>query len=448
MGGDNASDVAMTERFGVRGRRLAAAIAVGAVFGLLAPVLIFGRAAQADTGGYPEASMPCEWFPQASSGPAHTAWCQDFDWGPTPSTLFAGQESIDESTTISPRGFGYRNCTDYVAFKLGFDARTVHGNAAQWKAQIAGSNVTAYPSVGAVAWWGPELFGGLGHVGVVLSLQPNGGALVGEYNYFKDGTYDTRVIPTHGADAFLHIRDQAVPGGHSFPPPAPPPPPKPTPRPSPTPPPVAHAPSPASVPAPTPTPGPSPSPPAQDRTRLAQALGTAARSYVSFDPTRVLHPGAPALVEASVAKADALTEALDRQLAAAGAPPLKEGDLVRATLSGPGFRIDPTSPPDQVVVGTSGAVWQWSVTPLRPGRPVLTLCLAVESFESGGIEASAPSCTTRRTVRVTRLPAFLVPILGSSGAAAAWSIAAVLVLLVVAAAVAWGRRGRTARHGA
>src|SRR5437879_597567 len=77
--------------------------------------LLSGRAAAGqEAGGYPDANMPCEWFPQSRTGPPRTQWCKDFDWGPTPATLLAGQETVDQKSTISARGFGYRNCTDFV----------------------------------------------------------------------------------------------------------------------------------------------------------------------------------------------------------------------------------------------------------------------------------------------------------------------------------------------
>src|SRR5438552_6986599 len=233
--------------------RLHRALVAGAIVAMAAFSLP-AVAATADTGAYPNRDMPWRWPPQASSGPPHTEWCRDFDWGPTPSTVSAGQESVDAPSTISPRGFGYRNCTDYVAVKLGFDSRTVHGNASQWKDQVPAVNVTNYPTVGAVAWWGTEVDGGLGHVAVVLAVNPDGSAMVGEYNNFLDGTYDTRTISRRGADAFLHIRDQGVPGGVAWVPPNPPAAPSPAPappKPPATPPPKPTSPAPAAAPAPT-----------------------------------------------------------------------------------------------------------------------------------------------------------------------------------------------------
>src|ERR1700730_14519062 len=70
----------------MRGRRALATgvVATMAAFLLFLLFLLPAGAATADTGGYPNADMPCEWSPQASSGPPHTKWCQDFDWGPAP----------------------------------------------------------------------------------------------------------------------------------------------------------------------------------------------------------------------------------------------------------------------------------------------------------------------------------------------------------------------------
>lgn len=391
-------------------------------------------AAGDDTGGYPNANMPCEWFPQATSGPAHTEWCQAFDWGPNPSEVFAGQETITETTTISPRGFGYRNCTDYVAVKLGFDAATVHGNAAQWKDQIPPANVSNYPTVGSVAWWGKEVDAGLGHVGLVLSLNPDGGAVIGEYNNYLDGTYDTRTIPIHGADAFLHIKDQALPGGVAWFPGYHPvlPTPSPTglnpgPRPVPTPVRSVEA-APLRTVAPTPTPTPTPSPPPPDPKVLAAgALAGLGPSYVSFTPAGLMRPRAGQLVEARITRTDALAAALDQQLAPSRTAPLSGTDLMSATLEGPGFLIAATSPPQQSVVGSGPAVWQWRVTPLRRGAHTLTLCLSVDVNTDAGPQPSTATCVVQRTVSVTEVP-FLASI-GLGNGALAWMVAALVVVL-------------------
>lgn len=378
--------------------------------------------ARADTGGYPQATMPCEWFPQATSGPAGTEWCNDFDWGPAASTLLAGQETIDEPTTISPRGFGYRNCTDYVAFKLGFDASVVHGNGAQWKAQLPPEDVTSYPTVGAVAWWGTEVDQGFGHVAVVLSVRENGSALIGEYNAHLDGTYDTRVVSPRAVDAFLHIRDQGVPGGVPFRPGAHDPD---TDHPVP----ARLAPSPAAPP-PSPAAPPAPSPPS--RLLAAAGLQRSLAAFVSFAPPAALRPGAEQILSATISQARA------RTLAA------QPGDQLAATLEGPGFRIQPTTPRLQALLGGGDASWQWQVSPTQRGRQALTLCLTV--VPAGEAAGPAPTCLPSHAVTVNSLAS-----LPNGGWLARHTgVAAGLALAVAAAglATALAVRRRRRRAGA
>jgi surface antigen len=410
----------------MRWQRALAAGVVVAMAALSLPAV----AATADAGGYPNADMPCEWSPQASSGPPHTKWCQNFDWGPTPSTVSGGQESVDAPSTISPRGFGFRNCTDYVAVKLGFDSRTVHGNASQWKDQIPSANVTNYPTVGAVAWWGTEVDGGLGHVAVVLAINPDGSTAVGEYNNFLDGTYDTRTISPHGADAFLHIHDQAVPGGVAWPPnrPAPPSPAPTTPKPV-----ATHSPPPPPKPT---SPAPAPRPTGPDPKVLAAgALSGVGASYVAFDPDRVMRPDVSRLVEARVSRPDGLAAALNQHLAGSAASPLRPGNLLTATLESPDFRIAATTPAQQAVVGTNLAVWQWRVTPLRPGAHVLTLCLSVDVDTPDGPQPSPASCILKRPVDVTNAPSFLATAFVGHGTGWLMEVLAALVVLAALAGV-------------
>ena len=70
--------------------------------------------------------------------------------------------------TLSPLRYNYRNCTDFVAWRLNKQAgRTTApwaytwsnltpagGHAYQWKDQFPGK-VNNTPALGAVAWWGP-----------------------------------------------------------------------------------------------------------------------------------------------------------------------------------------------------------------------------------------------------------------------------------------------------
>lgn len=404
-------------------RRRRVASTLGAVlFCLGAPaagLLGSGAPARAATGGYPDASMPCEWFPQATSGPAGTEWCNDFDWGPTPSTVFAGQESVDESTTISARGFGYRNCTDYVAYVLGFTAALVHGNAAQWRAQVSPEDITGYPTVGAVAWWGPEVDQGFGHVGVVLAVQANGAAVIGEYNARLDGTYDTRVLSPRRVDAFLHIRDQGAPHGVAFHP-------------------AVHSPSPKPPP-PTPPPPPSPPPPpppGPDVGALAAGLASNTRSFVAFTVPASLRPGSSDLVSARIGQTAELAASLAADAGPTGTATLPVGSALVADLRGAGFAVEPTTPDHQAI--GADAVWQWQVRPTSGQRHRLTLCLSVAL---PGAE-TAPACTLTRTVRVGALAP--LPPWG------AWLIAAAAVLAALGAGAivlrGRGSRGEAARH--
>jgi hypothetical protein len=355
----------------------------------------------------------------------------------------AGQESVNAPSTISPRGFGYRNCTDYVAVKLGFDSQTVHGNASQWKDQVPAVNVTNYPTVGAVAWWGTEVDGGLGHVAVVLAVNPDGSAAVGEYNNFLDGTYDSRTISPHGANAFLHIRDQGVPGGVAWVPPNRPAAPSPapaTPKPAathpPPPPPKPTSPAPAAAPAPSPAPAPRPAPvPAgpDPKVLAAGALSGLGASYVAFDPDRVMRPDASRLVEARVSRPEGLAAELNQHLAGSAASPLRPGNLLAATLESPDFRIAATTPAQQAVVGTNLAVWQWTVTALRPGVHDLTLCLSIVVNTADGPQPSPASCILKRPVDVTNVPAFLASAFVGHGTP--WLMKGLASLVVLAALV-------------
>jgi hypothetical protein len=134
------------------------------------------------------------------------SWCIDEN----------GNGRFDGGEDISPRGFAYKNCTDFVAFRtnvswssFGFPAGK--GNAVDWRAYAgnAGFNVTASPSVGDIAWWGASTNSGFGHVAVVTAVASNGTVSVEEYNQPGDGTY--RGPGANGrsnlrADAYLHRR--------------------------------------------------------------------------------------------------------------------------------------------------------------------------------------------------------------------------------------------------
>src|SRR4051794_39684968 len=136
------------------------------------------------------------------------------------------------SNQLSPLRFYYRNCTDFVAWKLnqarGGSVSNLKftwsslafpggdGNARGWKqgAINSGFAVNSTPSVGAVAWWGTEVGSGFGHVAIVTGVNGDGSARVEEYNFGVSLGYGTRAAVR--ADAYLHIADTNPVGEGSF----------------------------------------------------------------------------------------------------------------------------------------------------------------------------------------------------------------------------------------
>lgn len=153
-------------------------------------------AAQADDGGYPYATY---------AGPG------------TNVSRLIWTDANGQSYSTRYR-FAYRNCTDYVAWKLdsvnGWYVGVSMGHAKDWKtwARTPPRNyrVDTTPATGAVAWWGAhEWNGNYGHVAYVLSVTSDGKVNLGEYNYNLDGTYSTRTIPKENVDAYIHFADIA-----------------------------------------------------------------------------------------------------------------------------------------------------------------------------------------------------------------------------------------------
>ncbi len=185
----------------MRARTVALAVLVVALSVLAAP-------AAAATGGYPYAH-----YDGPGSDPAGYTWTDP------------------SGNWESPYGYAYRNCTDYVAWRLattnGFQDYLGLGNASGWAAaaRARGYRVDHTPARGAVAWWGGELFGGFGHVAWVAAAY-RGSVEVFEYNHHGTGRFDRRRIPTGAPDAYIHFRDLAarprdgqflaVPGGRAF----------------------------------------------------------------------------------------------------------------------------------------------------------------------------------------------------------------------------------------
>jgi surface antigen len=163
--------------------------------GCLGLMLINPPPAYADDGGYPYA---------AYAGPGTNA--AQFTWTDENGHWFSQKYK-----------FAYRNCTDYVAWKLdaanGWYVGESMGHAKDWKAwaQAKPRNYTVddKPAPGAVAWWGGHAWNsGYGHVAYVHSVSSDGKKVtLGEYNYSLDGTYSSRTINKEAVDGYIHFKD-------------------------------------------------------------------------------------------------------------------------------------------------------------------------------------------------------------------------------------------------
>lgn len=179
---------------------------------------IVGTGRGGESGGYPYAyAQNCA----AVYGPF--SWCIDTN----------RNRVFDTAEQFSQYGFAYRNCTDWVAYRLNslgvkFTNRLSggqFGNANNWdnNALRLGWTVSTTPRPHSIA---VSEAGAYGHVAFVESVNSNGTVVISEYNRAGTGTYATR---TTSFDKYIY-----VPGLTTAPqaPPAPNPTPKPTPAPT------------------------------------------------------------------------------------------------------------------------------------------------------------------------------------------------------------------------
>nr|WP_246226945.1 CHAP domain-containing protein [Rathayibacter agropyri] len=115
---------------------------------------------------------------------------------------------------MSPLGYYYRECVDFVAWRLNRDAgRTsapwkytwgnitpLGGSAYEWPDNWAakGWATSSVPLVGCVAWWTYN------HVSYVQKVNDDGTVLLEEYNYGGKHSYVTRTFPTAKVPLFLY----------------------------------------------------------------------------------------------------------------------------------------------------------------------------------------------------------------------------------------------------
>jgi surface antigen len=153
--------------------------------------------ARADDGGYPYAS-----YNEKGSNPAASTWTDS------------------SGNWYSKYGYAYRNCTDFVAWKLAtdnhFNLPGGIGNGKDWSTW-AKKHDPAYvvdntPSKGAVAYWDMDKYG---HVAWVQSVDDDDTITIEEYNWSTtvdkktsyDGAYHSRTIEDSEPSGYIHFKD-------------------------------------------------------------------------------------------------------------------------------------------------------------------------------------------------------------------------------------------------
>jgi surface antigen len=114
------------------------------------------------------------------------------------------QLTINQGGGLSPFNYYYRECVDFVAWRMNRDAgvtsapwkwvwtNLAQGSAWKWKNEWIrhGWATGSTPQVGAVAWWP-----GGNHVAYVSGLLPDGSVVIEEYNWSRTHQYGQRIIP-------------------------------------------------------------------------------------------------------------------------------------------------------------------------------------------------------------------------------------------------------------
>ncbi len=119
-----------------------------------------------------------------------------------------------QSGGLSPLNYYYRECVDFVAWRLNRDAgyysapfkwvwttlTPLGGNASQWRYnwEAKGWPTSTTPIAGSVAWF----YGN--HVAYVKKVNTDGTVLIEEYNWGGNGEYDQRTIPAASVPIYLY----------------------------------------------------------------------------------------------------------------------------------------------------------------------------------------------------------------------------------------------------
>lgn len=144
-----------------------------------------GGAGVAGGGGYPWGNAVCL-HTGSASGP-----CPNYDWS------FNG--SIWNYAT---GGYGYRNCTDWVAWRVG--APSGLGNANTWddRAPYYGYAVSGNPRVGTAAVSNSGFYG---HVMFVEAVNGDGSIVISDYNRMGDGLYRISTLSAAQASYLVYV---------------------------------------------------------------------------------------------------------------------------------------------------------------------------------------------------------------------------------------------------
>lgn len=119
-----------------------------------------------------------------------------------------------DGSTLSPQGYYYKECVDFVAWRLNRDAGASAsdlrwnwqnltpgaGSARSWSGawSSAGRVTSDTPVVGAVAWFTYN------HVAYVQSVPGDGTVVLEEYNWMGSHAYHTRVVPIGDVALYLY----------------------------------------------------------------------------------------------------------------------------------------------------------------------------------------------------------------------------------------------------
>ena len=149
-----------------------------------------GNGGSVGGGGYPWGNAVC-----IHTGKVGGA-CPNYDWA-------VGGSIWNWQTG----GYGYRNCTDWVAFKIKSQGKFLPGglgHAKSWddRASGFGLRVTSTPTVGAAAI---SNSGTYGHVMYVEQVYGDGSILISDYNRAGTGLYNTSTLSAGTASQLNYV---------------------------------------------------------------------------------------------------------------------------------------------------------------------------------------------------------------------------------------------------